>query len=788
MQTQASATPTVPSNAPPLAPIPVPPPASSSSLYNALMPPPPPPRPQQRRVAIQLPCATAGCRGAVAASGTGKRCLSCVRGSWIGRRDRIEAERVAREELVKMKVREERERERERRVREAQAAAGTAVKPVVATPVTPDSKARVTIKLKTTPKAAAPVGAKEEEGSAVAVAVVGGVKEMVVDETPVVVIDDKEKAKATTELESGEAKNKDDGGDEVNVWDGTGWDSELSDLTSSGDETEVEEVPRVSLKIRIPARTPSNSPNKPPAPAPTAASAAAPVASTSTVAPPETEPRFCTIARCRAPLPSLAEYRWKCCSPCRKQYREYQRARHGRLHAAAAGALPVPAAPVPVPPPAPPSTEGPPGPNSTPPHPVSSVSTAAGQHYRYERTPVDPEAVRAHIKRKQWEREENLRALEMAGAPIHRKPQPIQDLSSSVPHYRAPAEKFSPDGSRREVTWGGPPPVPVRAPVRKQLLPKSVVGWRVCRGWGCNHVIPDVREYDWDMCGGCRGLERRKAERLLIKEGKLPAPAPGKTHNVMDDFPLAGKVEAGRCMYADCGMLMGDGADPSERACEQCVRRRAAAMRKPGRPPGSKNKARLKLSNSTTVVPQQAAVSPEKPLQVTRKRKRTSPYPAYQCKDALLRDFGTRFHGFIEAQSYYFLMRGGTGTQPPAQAMFDFSGEYSVVAADLNVVARKTEIEMESHGVKDAVARAGGIEFSPTSWVSILGKPGGVVTRFACVHLVDVILPVHMPPGHAPNPKRPKSMQGELEVAVLPDDSHRYFAGEKTIVRFRLVG
>jgi hypothetical protein len=170
-----------------------------------------------------------------------------------------------------------------------------------------------------------------------------------------------------------------------------------------------------------------------------------------------------------------------------------------------------------------------------------------------------------------------------------------------------------------------------------------------------------------------------------------------------------------------------------------------------------------------------------------RKRKRISPYPAYQSYDGLLLDFGARFHGFIEAQSYYFLVRD-RGSQPQAQSMFDFSGEFSVVASDLDIIGRKAEVEMDVHAIKDAVARASGLDFSPTSWVSILGNPGGIVTRFACVHLVSVFLPINVPPGYPPNPARPKSMQGELEIAVVPDESHKYFPGQKTIVRFRLVG
>ncbi|KAF8196785.1 hypothetical protein K438DRAFT_1825547 [Mycena galopus ATCC 62051] len=311
-------------------------------------------------------------------------------------------------------------------------------------------------------------------------------------------------------------------------------------------------------------------------------------------------------------------------------------------------------------------------------------------------------------------------------------------------------------------------------------------GARVCAGRGCEHIIPSEREYEWPMCGGCRGYERRMAERVLVKEGKMPPPPPGAVQDAKDDFPVLEATKPGRCKYADCGMLMPAVLEGFEGTCEQCVRRRTAeARRLPGRPPGARNKPKLKPVEAPGNPP---TVAPEKPLEVPQKRKRSTPYPAYQGCEALLKDFSTRFHGFIEAQSYYFLVRGGMGPQPPPEAMFDFSGEYSVVAADLDVVARKAEIEAGVHGVKDVVARAGGLEFSPTSWVSILGKPGGVVTRFACVHLVDVFLPVRMPPGHPQTPSRAKSMQGELEVAVLPDDSHKYFAGEKTIVRFRLVG
>ncbi|KAJ7113664.1 hypothetical protein C8R43DRAFT_1039635 [Mycena crocata] len=629
-----------------------------------------------------IPCATKGCGGT--APSAGRRCLPCVRGSW--------AERGKEE------------------------------------------KPRVTIKLKVPKLAAGKAKEKAGEGSAdkkgkgkavEALVNTNGVLEPEVEKPSPQLVDEKGKGRA---IESVESSPKDgantDVAAEVADWDGGGWDSDLTDLTDSDDGTEVEKVvepPRPSFKIRIPARTPSTPNTSPAKPKPASALPTPPASAAGT---PEGQ-RFCTIARCRAPLPDLSLYRWKCCSPCRKLYREYQRERLARLAAGhAAVAYPIPAPP--------------------PPQDSSSATAMAPPPPPPPRPTI--ETFRAQAKRKEWEREENRRALEAT------------------------------------TTWS------IAGALQLQKRAQHVDEARLCAGRACQHILPGESEYSWKMCGGCRGRERRKAERALVKEGKIPAKVEDPEKE-MEDFPLAPVQRPGRCMYADCGSLMPVDPKVSASECEQCLRRNTQLQqRKPtGRPTGSRNKPKLESRKSNP-----KTTAPEKPLEVPRKRKRVSPYPAYQSRDALLTDFGSRFRGFIQAQEYYFLVRGGTGaTLPPggAQAMFDFSGEYSVVALDLDVVTRKAEVEVGVHSVKDAVAQAGGLEFSPTSWVSILGKPGGIVTRFACVHLVNVYLPIRAPPGHPhTNPAHSKSMQGELEIAVLPDDSHPYFAGEKTIVRFRLVG
>ncbi|KAJ7875415.1 hypothetical protein B0H13DRAFT_2348155 [Mycena leptocephala] len=123
------------------------------------------------------------------------------------------------------------------------------------------------------------------------------------------------------------------------------------------------------------------------------------------------------------------------------------------------------------------------------------------------------------------------------------------------------------------------------------------------------------------------------------------------------------------------------------------------------------------------------------------------------------------FSNFIEASN----------SKPFEQATFDFSGEYSVVAANYDVVKNQAAIALIVHDLKNAIADTHWLNFAPTSWGSILDEPGGVATSFCCMHSVACR-------GWS------KSMPGELEIVVLPDDSRRYFPGQRTIVRFRLVG
>ena len=87
---------------------------------------------------------------------------------------------------------------------------------------------------------------------------------------------------------------------------------------------------------------------------------------------------------------------------------------------------------------------------------------------------------------------------------------------------------------------------------------------------------------------------------------------------------------------------------------------------------------------------------------------------------------------------------------------------------------------------------------SPKRMVSIFDF--GIITRFVCMR--EVAMPISKPVDVRPEPAGggeestptpaaaaySKTMQGELEISVLADKSHRFIPGQRTILRFRLVG
>ena len=66
---------------------------------------------------------------------------------------------------------------------------------------------------------------------------------------------------------------------------------------------------------------------------------------------------------------------------------------------------------------------------------------------------------------------------------------------------------------------------------------------------------------------------------------------------------------------------------------------------------------------------------------------------------------------------------------------------------------------------------------------------GGISIRFCSMCSVPIFQPVKdQEQDQTSIAKSAKGMQCELEIASLPDYSHRFIPGQRTIIRFRLLG
>jgi hypothetical protein len=77
-------------------------------------------------------------------------------------------------------------------------------------------------------------------------------------------------------------------------------------------------------------------------------------------------------------------------------------------------------------------------------------------------------------------------------------------------------------------------------------------------------------------------------------------------------------------------------------------------------------------------------------------------------------------------------------------------------------------------------------KYSPKRYISIL-EGGGIAERFICLKQAPVLKTVS-DGQNVSTATYMKNMRGELEIAVVPDYSHSFLPGQRTIVRFRLLG
>ncbi|KAJ7939126.1 hypothetical protein B0H13DRAFT_1941268 [Mycena leptocephala] len=250
---------------------------------------------------------------------------------------------------------------------------------------------------------------------------------------------------------------------------------------------------------------------------------------------------------------------------------------------------------------------------------------------------------------------------------------------------------------------------------------------RICSRTHCHSPLPPI--YRWKQCPSYRERSRDYQRRRLLDPGSKRAPLEHKVLTTKHGLGCGGPLIRG-----DEVLASGVAPDPIPSG----LRHTAAPL--------------TTLQASLAPVPTDTIMG--HPTQNF----------AWANQD-LLGDFSARLHYFIDTQAY----RSHMGF-PALQVIFDFSGEYSIVAADYDIASRKVAVNARVDAIEDSVAS------------SFYVRPDSVITRLCCFKILHPL-----PATYAPT-LVPQNMLGELEIFVLTNVSHRYFPGEKTIVRYRLFG
>ncbi|KAI8976341.1 hypothetical protein BD414DRAFT_496634 [Trametes punicea] len=290
----------------------------------------------------------------------------------------------------------------------------------------------------------------------------------------------------------------------------------------------------------------------------------------------------------------------------------------------------------------------------------------------------------------------------------------------------------------------------------------DLTGYRRCRRGRCQHMIPPEKDYRWKWCPRCR-IEARNRTRVM---------------------------RAAAYCASDDG---GDEDSPRKAPPAATVAPRDDDAHK--RPP-------------TAVKP------PDSPGMPVQDGKQLPYVPAYQHFAALLAAFHSRFAEFKIAHAQYLRFKaqqeqhqdGDVDMGKPYRnpVVFRFDGEYSVVADPSGGL-----VDAVVHCVMRNVQAALGLSFAPIGVNP--GPESSVIAVLRCVYGAQIPLCAPSPtttatstalaaenPSQAaevetiPPEETPTAllvkMVGELQICVAWDRRHKFLAGQRILVLFRLVG
>ncbi|KAF8129063.1 hypothetical protein EV363DRAFT_392860 [Boletus edulis] len=399
-----------------------------------------------------------------------------------------------------------------------------------------------------------------------------------------------------------------------------------------------------------------------------------------------------------------------------------------------------------------------------------------------------------------------------------------ENLSDSVPDPR-------PAGSHGNTTG-----LTIRIPLLINRLPPGTV-FRKCGNKRCNIALP--KDHRWKTCDPCRraqrmnqkirlenkrrdilGIDTLKFTGISCRRWRSLSPDTCETHAALtpeDSRPCAAKHCHNRIPL------------PEVYRWKTCAGCRAKARRE----------ARGKRDKLLET--QHASYPPEV---VPR-------FPAYQNRGALLSSFDVQLKGFVEGQIMYLRTQlhesvtrdqGKSESREPKHVpmIFLFVGEYSIVTGQRgdeedghdhddsmshNDPGELEAMQQEVSSIVLDLERALRTKFRAGEAFAI--DKGGMIMRFTCsLELIARLRPLTPTADPGPSPaldsyantcketdkekdedlscedvsltlKPPlnstavplaKTISGELEAVVVPDESHRLFRGRRTVIRYCMLG
>ncbi|OSD02300.1 hypothetical protein PYCCODRAFT_1477852 [Trametes coccinea BRFM310] len=328
----------------------------------------------------------------------------------------------------------------------------------------------------------------------------------------------------------------------------------------------------------------------------------------------------------------------------------------------------------------------------------------------------------------------------------------------------------------------------------------------VCTAVSCANLVPE--ESRRRECNFCRARKRSAKRRLQLQ--RLIAEDTIEEIKMPLDGDLTGYR---RCTRGFCKRMIPPETEYRFKRCPQCrseMRNRARVMR--AKPSGLSEDEE---GDDTPLFAASSARSQVNLCKDTGVDSRTLHHdgrqlpdvPAYQHFAALLAALHDRFSEFKLAQRRYLQFkahqersRAVESKPPPRAIVFRFDGEYSVVADPSGGVVDPL-VQVVWRNVQAAL----GLPFTAVGVNA--GPENSVVAILRCVYATQVPLPAsavsssESPAGVYPpapttdaesrkesDPSALVKMVGELQICVAWDRRHKYFPGQRILVRFRLVG